>query len=114
MTAAKYNLTIYQGATFSTPMRLRDQTSGLPIDLTGAVVRSAARINYSDSTPLFTFTCTLSGTPTDGRFTVSLTATQTAALDFEKAFYDLEVEFPGGTVVRYLNGNVIFKREATQ
>ena len=55
-------------------------------------------------------TITLGGAA--GTVTLAMTATQTAALSFNKAFYDLELTLTG-TVTRILEGIITLSREVT-
>ncbi|MNJ76446.1 hypothetical protein D3C77_737290 [compost metagenome] len=48
-----------------------------------------------------------------GTITRTLSAAQTAALTWTEGVYDLEVQFPDGTVQRYLQGTVTVSREVT-
>lgn len=47
-------------------------------------------------------------------FTLQLTATETAALDFRPALYDVELEDASGVVTRLLKGNVVLTEEVTR
>ncbi|HAQ86506.1 MAG TPA: hypothetical protein DCR78_08700, partial [Pseudomonas sp.] len=48
-----------------------------------------------------------------GTITRTITVAQTAALTWTEAVYDLEVQYPDGTVQRYLQGAVTVSREVT-
>ena len=50
----------------------------------------------------------------DPNITLTLSATETAALDFDHAKYDLEVLASGGEVTKILRGNVKLIREITK
>lgn len=112
MAAGKHNITIEQGTTFLLTITLQDGT-GVPIDITGCVVAGMVRLRYGADQPLATFTCTLVN-PAQGVFTVGLTDAQTAALDFERGVYDIEIAYPSGTKSRLMQGNVILSKEATK
>jgi hypothetical protein len=112
MAAGLYNIIVEQGSTFNKQISVKDP-AGVPIDLTGAVIRGMIRGTYNDVSPLATFTINCP-TPTTGIFYIILSAAVTAAFDFVKALYDIEIAYPDGTVVRILQGNVILSREVTK
>lgn len=123
MSAATYNFTIEQGATFSKIITWKDST-GAGINLTGYTIAGKIKRKTSDQTALATFTATLANQGTNpGQFTLSLTATETAALPTvigptaQKALlecvYDIEAT-TGSTVYRLLEGIVSISPEATK
>lgn len=116
MAAAKYNITIEQGATFKKSVTIKDFTTGVVRDLTGYTVRGMVRLTYEDVAPLCTFNCIISA-PTTGVFTFELDSIATAQLDFETAVYDLELvqtySYPEN-VERIMQGNVYLSKEATK
>ena len=123
MSAATYNFTIEQGATFTKVITWKD-SSGAGINLTGYTITGKIKRKTSDQTALATFTATLANQGTSpGQFTISLTATQTGALPAvtgptaEKVLlecvYDIEAT-TGSTVYRILEGVVSISPEATR
>lgn len=101
----KYNINLYKGESFALSVQLKD-SSGVAINLTGAVITSQCR-DISTNSVLFSFVPSLSATPTDGKFTISLTASTTAQLSPQKnAYYDVKIVWPSGEVKKYLSGNV--------
>jgi hypothetical protein len=112
MAAGLYNIIIQQGSTFDYQIGVKDP-SGIPIDLTGAVIRGMIRGTYNDVSPLATFTINCP-TPTNGIFHIMLSAAVTALFNFTKALYDIEIAYPNGTTDRILQGNVILSREVTK
>jgi hypothetical protein len=123
MSAATYNFTIEQGATFSKVITWKD-SSGAGINLTGYSITGKIKRKTSDQTALATFTATLANQVTNaGQFTLSLTATATASLPTvtgptaQKALlecvYDVEAT-TGSTVYRLLEGIVSVSPEATR
>lgn len=117
MTPGKLALTMYQGATFKRIIRLTDSTP-TAIDLTGATVRMHVRATISDTATLIELTeANGRATITDavgGEVTLLISATDTAALSFAKAVYDLEIEYHDGTVDRVLAGTVTLSKEVTR
>lgn len=115
MAAAKYNITIEQGATFVKSVTVKDATTGVVRDLTGYVARGQIRARYEDQTPIATFNFTNLGT--SGTFVFQLSAATTTALDFESAVYDIELEQVGSNPVnveRLMQGNVFLSKEVTK
>lgn len=115
MAAAKYNLTIEQGATFVKSVTVKDFTTGVARDLTGYTARGQIRSDYASTTPLATFVITTLNS--SGTFVFQLSAAVTAALDFESAVYDIEIEQTGSSplnVERVMQGNVYLSKEVTK
>lgn len=115
MAAAKYNLTIEQGATFSKSVAIKDSVTNLPRNLTGYFARGQVRDDYSDATPLATFTFTeLDST---GTFVFGLSSAVTTALAFDSAVYDIELVLTGSipeVVERIMQGNTFLSKEVTK
>jgi hypothetical protein len=87
-----------------------------PIDLTAMTARMHIRLAIDDEDAIVTLTTengglTLGGTA--GTITVNLSATDTAALDFTTAVYDLEI-ISAGVVTRVLGGSVTLSQEVTR
>jgi hypothetical protein len=119
MKAGKYTIEIQQGATFSRIFTCRN-VSKIAVNLTGytavisirEAVESASVIATSAGVSP-TITITLGGAA--GTITVDITATVTAAFDFDQAVYDIELtETSTGKVTRILEGPVILSREVTR
>ncbi|HEY1027434.1 MAG TPA: hypothetical protein VGE28_07345 [Pseudomonas sp.] len=85
-----------------------------PVDLTGATARMQIRAQLGGAVLLELTTengaLAITGL---GTITRTLSAAQTAALAWTEAVYDLEVQYPDGTVQRYLQGAVTVSREVT-
>ncbi|MCQ4274501.1 hypothetical protein [Stutzerimonas degradans] len=85
-----------------------------PVDLTGATARMQIRAQLGGAVLLELTTengaLAITGL---GTITRTLSAAQTAALTWTDGVYDLEVQFPDGTVQRYLQGAVTVSREVT-
>lgn len=110
-------LTIYQGATFSKVLTLKN-SAGTPINLTGAV----ARMQVRTTTEALTTLIELNGTnhraditnAAGGEITLKISAADTAALNFNTGVYDLEIQYSDGTVDRILQGSVVLSKEVTR
>jgi len=85
-----------------------------PVDLSGATARMQIREQVGGAV-LLELTTENDGLAitAPGTITRTLSATQTAALAWTEAVYDLEVQYPDGTVQRYLQGAVTVSREVT-
>lgn len=127
MAAAKYPLVIEQGATFSRAVQLSTggpvASGGTPINLTGSVVRLHIRRNIRATTPLVSLTSISATADTTniyisnaaaGQFVITITATDTTAIAWTAAVYDLEVQTSSGYVRRYLYGSVKVTKEVTR
>ena len=92
-----------------------------PVDLVGYTARMQIRTSPSSTDTLLAITSAdaqpLSGITLDNTaktITLFISATDTAALDFSSAVYDLELESADGVVTRILKGNVLLDPEVTQ
>jgi len=116
MSAGKYNFEIEAGATFTRTITYKDSTD-TAIDLTGATVRMQIRDNYSAQNAAISLTTPNTGiafTANTGEFIITITATQTESIPFRQGVYDIEVEYPNGTVERILEGRVKVSTQVTQ
>lgn len=96
------NIFIDQGATFSTTVTIEDGTSSA-LDLTNYTAIAQIRKTYQ-STASVSFTVTFASDRTTGQITISLTDTQTAALDEGRYVYDLIITDSSGTKIRVVEG----------
>lgn len=118
MLAGKYDLVIEQGSAFDETVYWKDANADA-VDITGYTGKAEVRQDFDSASPLLTFTLTLG----DAAGTIQMTATAVVirALDFDRAFWSLELS-PGGAAnlhtstdnITLLEGKVVFKREATQ
>lgn len=109
---ASVNFRLYQGATFSEPVTLKDG-SGNPIDLTGCTARLQARRDISDAAAVFSLDSTGGGIVlggTAGTVTLVVPPSTTAALSIEWEgemwVHDLLLSFPDATVQRTYQGAI--------
>tara|TARA_Y100001938_G_C8095872_1_gene438090 strand:+ start:581 stop:973 length:393 start_codon:yes stop_codon:yes gene_type:complete len=129
MAAGLYTFTIEQGATYTSEIQWKNAAE-TAVDLTGYTAKMQLRdsqettgtlyltLNTSGSTGS-TGIC-LSGSagnlnPNEGKLGITITATDTAALDFgtdEMAYYDLEMT-KGAVVTRLLQGKVKLSKQVT-
>lgn len=123
MAAGNYDFTIEAGATWSTVIDWQDE-SGTGIDLTSKTITGKIKRRVLDPIEVVSFTVTKADqTSNPGRFTLSLTATETAKLpvkqtsdgkkDISELPYDIE-SASGVTVDRILEGVVKVSPEVTR
>lgn len=93
----EFNITIAQNATYNLALTLLD-SAGNARDLTGYTGGANIRKSLIDPDIVQAFTVTVSD-PVNGRVDMSLTATQTAALDFERSEYVYDLMIKTGAVV---------------
>lgn len=111
--AAIANLTIDQGATFSSDVTVKD-ANGNPFDLTGYTAAAKMAKGYASTRTRTNFTATVAADATTGVVTLSLSATDTAALDAERYVYDLEItQTSSGNVTRVIEGVISVRPQVT-
>jgi hypothetical protein len=116
MTAATYDITIEQGATFRLNLVWRDADNN-PVDLTGYVARMQVRASYSDSAVQLNLTTQNGAIVLGGALgTIAVTgaATVTDDIPIRAGVYDLELEAADGTVTRLVQGKVRISPEVTR
>ena len=111
------NLTIRAGITLIVSFTYQD-SSGSPIDITGATIRSQVRACIDDTDSLVDWS-TGNGAfviidAANGVFELQLTAATTASYTFESGVYDIEIEFPTGTVNPLVAGRVFVNQMVTR
>lgn len=115
MATVKYKLKINQGATLRKPFTWKAGQN--PVDLTGFTGQMQIRETIESEIVIAELTSANGGIvvgPEPGQFHIYMSAEATAALDFESAVYDLELQSPQGDVTRILAGDVSLSREVTR
>jgi len=110
--AAVANLSIDQGATFTSDITVKD-INGNVFDLTGYTAVAKLAKGYSSTRTRTAMTTAFATDRTTGVLTISLTATQTAALDPERYVYDVEIISNTNTVTRVLEGIITVRPEVS-
>lgn len=117
--AGVYHLTgdaaIEQGATFTRTFTWLDENDD-PYDITGYTARMQIRLKKESPSTIASLTTENGGvtiTGASGIIAVTISASDTAAMDFKTAFYDLEL-INGSTVTRLLEGEVELDKEVTR
>ena len=96
------NIFINQGANFTTTVTISD-SDGSALDLTSYTALAQIRKTY-DSTTATDFTAAFDSDRTTGKITISLTDTQTTALNSGRYVYDLLITSAGGDKTRVVEG----------
>ena len=128
MAAGKYNFTIEQGTTVKLDLAYKD-ASGSAISLVGYSGRMQIRPDYADNTKTsyiylssslaadvtgLNFSGSNGNTsPVSGTIGINISAVSSSALNFETAYYDIEIE-SGSIVTRLLQGTIKLSREVTR
>lgn len=115
-TPAKLKFTIYQGATFRKRLRWSDP-SKTPIDLTGCTARMQVRADVDAVLALLTLTTenggiTLGGPA--GTVDLFIADEDTAVITWDGGVWDLEIQHPGGDVIRLAEGSISVSPEVTR
>jgi hypothetical protein len=115
MAATTYDLTIEQGANFSQVITYKED--GVAVNLTGYTARMQVRATLESASTLVELTTANSRIALGGAAgTISLTisATDTAALTAGRGVYDLELVSGSGIVTRLLQGVATISRNVTR
>tara|TARA_B100002019_G_C21039732_1_gene483881 strand:+ start:33 stop:368 length:336 start_codon:yes stop_codon:yes gene_type:complete len=96
------NIFIDQGATFSTTLTINDST-GSALNLNGFTAIAQIRKSPSSSTAT-SFTTTFANDVTTGQLTISLTDTQTTALEAGRYNYDVLITSGANVKTRVVEG----------
>jgi hypothetical protein len=112
MNPGRYNITVYQGTTFTlSPIWKIDN---LPVNLTGYTAKMQVRdISGNLIVELSTSNGKIVITPALGQIAMTLTATQTAALTVGNYNYDLNLTDTASNVYKILEGAFILKASVT-
>lgn len=120
MPAHKVKLEIDQGATFDKTFTWKTgsaKASAIPVDLTGCKARSHFRAEVESAEVLLELTTEnqriVLGAEA-GTIRMVISAADTAAMNWNSGVFDLEIEFPDGTVVRRMAGSVVVSPEVTR
>jgi len=120
MAAGIYNFTIEQGATFRRTFKYKN-SEGTAINLSGHAVRMQLRTSINATDTIISLTETQNtndsvitvGGASNNEIEVVISATDTAAMSFDTAVYDLEIEL-SQEVTRLLQGKVKLSKEVTR
>jgi tRNA threonylcarbamoyladenosine modification (KEOPS) complex Pcc1 subunit len=115
MAATTYDILIEQGATFSQLVTYKE--SGVAVNLTGYTARMQVRSTLESASTVVELTTAngriaLGGAA--GTITLTISATDTAALTAGRGVYDLELVSGSGIVTRLLQGVATISRNVTR
>ena len=115
----RHDFTIRQGGTLALTITYKSGPSpGTPVDISGYTARMQIRATLVSTTVLLELTTENSRIvltdPTNGVLQLQVTAADTAALDFDRAVYDLELISGAGAVTPILEGIVYLSKEVTR
>ena len=105
------NIFIDQGADFTTTLTVTD-SNGDALNLTNFTAAAMIRKTFLSSTAT-AFTATISNA-SSGEITISLTPTQTTALEAGRFVYDVLITASGGTKTRVVEGQVTVNPSVTR
>ncbi len=111
--AAVANLTIDQGATFTSDVTVKD-SNGNPFNLTGYTASAKMAKGYQSTKTRRIITCTIAGDRTTGIITLSMTADETGALEEGRYVYDLEIlQTSSSSITRVIEGLIQVRPQVT-
>lgn len=116
MPAAQYSFTIEQGTTTVRPLVWKS-SDGTPVDLSGYTARMQVRRSVSAADVLLeasTSNDRIQLDPLAGRVTLVLQADVTAAINWTRGRYDIELVSPDGDVTRLVQGEITVSKEITR
>jgi len=114
--ASTYNILVDQGSTYTLAVTYKD-SSGTAINLTGYTAAMQLRENYDSATAVLSLSSPSTGiviTGASGLVTITMSATQTAALSADTFLYDLEIASPASVKTRLIQGVVVVSAEVTK
>jgi len=112
----RYDMTIYQGASFDTTLTWKVGDPATPVNLTGYTARLQVRSSTDAATTALELTTANGGIVLGGAagtIALAVSATATAALSPGYYVYDLEL-VNGATVTRLVEGRVTVSAEVTR
>lgn len=118
MPAILYQLLIEQGATFSLPIELTDNSGLSPVNLAGCFCRMQIR-QTPDAPVAILSLSSYEGegiviTPAEGKIVVTVSADVTLNLPAGVFVYDILLEYPSGIADRILQGEVRISADVTR
>ena len=112
--AGDINIILYQGKTVNFEVIWG---GAAPIDVTGFSAKLQARKVAASVSPMVTFQSPSSGITVggvNGKFIISMSATNTALLVADTGIYDLEITDGSGNVFQVMSGKFKIEAEATR
>lgn len=118
MNPVKLDLNVYKGSTYKKAFQWLTYPDQLPMDLTGCSI--AMQIRACTDSPDIIFEATTANlkieitNATEGRWQLTIPASESALWLFSKAVYDLDISFLSGEVYTVIQGIVTTKAEVTR
>jgi hypothetical protein len=117
MKPVKLDLEIYKGSTYRKSLQWVVSSTSTPMDITGCSIKMQIRA-YVGSTSVLIELSTVNNRiiivdALLGKWQIYLTPTETLALDFVKAVYDLDITFPSTEVHTPIQGDVTLIKQVT-
>lgn len=112
--SAKYDFDLFQGATFTRTLTLKDAEDN-PVDLSigTPTFTGQIRTSYTSNDIAATFTV-VAVNPANGTVSWTLSATDSAVVPAQQCVYDIEYTQANGDIVRILEGFVNVKPNVTR
>ncbi len=110
--SAKYDFTLYQGATFSTTLQIKDANDDA-VDITNYTFAGQIRTSAHSGDIQATFDITVANGAT-GTVSWKLSSTNSALVPAQQCVYDVEMTQSNGDVIRILEGFVDVKANVTR
>lgn len=101
--ASYAELIVDQGSTFSTILTLTDDTTNLPIDVTGYSINANIKKSYYSSNNTAIFTSVINDS-TNGNVTIYLSSDATTNIKAGRYLYDVKISSPSSVVTRIIEG----------
>jgi hypothetical protein len=113
MSAGAYDIEVEQGVDRTIAITLKDQATGVAINVTGWTFQMQIREKYTSTSVLYSPTINIVSAVA-GQIAIVLTDTATSALPVKSLVYDLEALRPDTTRIRILKGACIVDPEVTR
>jgi len=110
--SAKYDLILYQGATFDRTLEIKD-SDGAAVDITDYTFEAQIRTSALSGTVAGTFDVDVANASA-GRVTWEMSSTESAGVPAQQCVYDLEMTKTNGDIVRLLEGFVDVRANVTR
>lgn len=111
--AAQIEIYMGQGETFNYNLILSNDLTGAALNVTGYQVRSKLRRSYDSQNASANLVCSIAD-GANGNISLTLAASNTAALKAQRYVFDVETEDTANVVTRVLQGYIYVTPEATK
>jgi hypothetical protein len=117
MTPVKLDLKIYKGSTYRKGFQWKIQSTNAPMNLVGCSIKMQVKACRGDTAVLLE--CSTSNgkilltDAINGKWQITLSPSDTAALTFTKAVYDLDITFPSTDVFTPIEGVISCTSQVT-